>query len=758
MRHKLRFAVAAALAFGCIALFGLAISSADPNLFDGYYPVLLVLNLLLVVTLFGIVLAMGWQLLRRYQAGKFGSKLTVRLAVSTTVFAVVPTIVLYFISNAFITRSIESWFDVRVERALDSGVAITRNVLARQQADTEEEARRIAQALRNVPRELLMTELLQQVEHLQGADALVLTGNLTAVAAASGSKLDLILPSMPGHLQIQAAKNSGIYSTVDGDIFETGEQNPGAQLSIRVIVPIPHDSLASDTFGGGLWGGARSEPLYLQLIRPVESKITENASELLAGYRDYQELVLSRDSLRTIYGTTLTITLLLTAFGAIVAALSFAKSAAQPLAQLARGTRRVAEGVFQPIREFSGGDEINTLTSSFNTMIGQLSEAHQSLERQRRTAEQAQAYLEKVLATISSGVIVCDADLTLVTSNDAAHRMLGDSCCAVGSQLRDTEPALAEALLHERDKRRAGEAFSFEFELSRTPHNMPLFVRIAPMALGAQTGMVLVFDDITPIVEAQRSAAWGEVARRLAHEIKNPLTPIRLSAERLEWKLADKLSDPADVALLQRTTGTIVTQVDALKTMVDDFRQYAKIPDAKPRAVVFDEFLFDVVTLYHSAGMPVIFRPGALGCVVLIDAVQWKQVFHNLISNSVDAMANVEKPKLTIRTETLCRPGDQAPYAIRLLLTDNGSGFSEKILGHAFEPYITTKETGTGLGLPMVKKILDNHGASIQIANRTDGQSGAQVEIIVKILAEPRPSEAEREGERRDHNPDDALS
>ena len=235
MHHKLRFAVAAALAFGCIALFGLAISSADPTLFDGYYPVLLILNVFLVITLFGTVVAMGWQLMRRYRAGIFGSKLTVRLTLSTMVLAVVPTIVLFFISSAFIARSIEAWFDVRVERALESGVTITRSILSRQQADTEEEARRIAQTLRNVPQSLLMGELLQQVEHLQGADALVLTGNLTAVAAASGSKLDLILPSMPGHLQIQAAKNTGIYSTVDGDIFEAGEQNPDA--AIELLIP-----------------------------------------------------------------------------------------------------------------------------------------------------------------------------------------------------------------------------------------------------------------------------------------------------------------------------------------------------------------------------------------------------------------------------------------------------------------------------------------------------------------------------------------
>lgn len=734
MRHKLRFAIAAALAFGCIALFGLAISSADPTLFDGYFPILLSLNVILVIVLFGTVVAMGWQLWRRYRAGIFGSKLTVRLTLSTMLLAVVPTVVLYFISSAFITRSIESWFDVRVERALDSGVTITRSILSRQQADTEEEARRIAQALRNVPKSLLLGELLQQVEHLQGADALVLTGNLTAVAAASGSKLNLILPSMPGHLQIQAAKNSGIYSTVDGDIFEASEQNPDANLSVRVIVPIPNDSLSSSDFEGSLWNGDHSEPLYLQLIRPVESKITENAAELLAGYRDYQELLFSRESLRTIYGTTLTITLLLTAFGAIVAAISFSKNAAQPLSQLARGTRRVAEGVFAPIREFSGSDEINTLTQSFNTMIGQLSEAHQSLERQRRTAEQAQAYLERVLATISSGVLVVDADLTLVTSNDAAHRMLGDRCCAIGSQLGDTVPALALTILKERDKRRSDEAFSFEFELERSPHNMPLFLRIAPMPLGVQTGLVVVFDDITPIVEAQRSAAWGEVARRLAHEIKNPLTPIRLSAERLEWKLADRLEDPADIALLQRTTSTIITQVDALKTMVDDFRQFAKIPDAKPERVVFDEFLFEVISLYHSAGMPVIFRPAALGCRVEIDTGQWKQVLHNLISNSVDAMVDEEKPRIVVTTEALTRTGESAPYAIRLLLRDNGSGFGEQILTHAFEPYITTKETGTGLGLPMVKKILDNHGASIHLSNRKDGQRGAQIEIIVKVV------------------------
>ena len=305
MHHKLRFAVAAALAFGCIALFGLAISSADPTLFDGYYPVLLILNVVLVITLVGIVVAMGWQLLRRYRAGIFGSKLTVRLTLSIMVLAVVPTIVLFFISSAFIARSIEAWFDVRVERALESGVTITRSILARQRADTEEEARRIAQTLRNVPQSLLMGELLRQVEHLQGADALVLTGNLTAVAAASGSKLDLILPSMPGHLQIQAAKNTGIYSTVDGDIFEASEQNPDAALSIRVIVPIPSDGYLSDSFGGGLLGNARTEQLYLQLIRPVESSVTENAAELLAGYRDYQDLLFSRASLRTSYGTTL---------------------------------------------------------------------------------------------------------------------------------------------------------------------------------------------------------------------------------------------------------------------------------------------------------------------------------------------------------------------------------------------------------------------------------------------------------------------
>ena len=263
---------------------------------------------------------------------------------------------------------------------------------------------------------------------------------------------------------------------------------------------------------------------------------------------------------------------------------------------------------------------------------------------------------------------------------------------------------------------------------------MPLFLRIAPMPLGAQTGLVVVFDDISPIVEAQRSAAWGEVARRLAHEIKNPLTPIRLSAERLEWKLADKLTDPADLSLLQRTTGTIITQVDALKTMVDDFRQFARIPDARPKAVVFDEFLFEVVSLYHSAGMPVIFRPGALGCRVMIDVGQWKQIFHNLVSNSVDAMADVEKPRIVITTEALSRDNEPAPYAIRLLLKDNGSGFSETILSHAFEPYVTTKETGTGLGLPMVKKILDNHGASIQLSNRTDAPCGAQVEIIVQAV------------------------
>ena len=247
------------------------------------------------------------------------------------------------------------------------------------------------------------------------------------------------------------------------------------------------------------------------------------------------------------------------------------------------------------------------------------------------------------------------------------------------------------------------------------------------MTLEGREAWVVVFDDITPIIDAQRATAWGEVARRLAHEIKNPLTPIRLSAERLAVKLKDRLGTGAEAALLEKTVRTIVTQVDALKSMVDDFREYARLPEAKLKRIFLDDFLGETISLYHTAGLPVVFCPGAADCAIRADVGQLKQVLHNLLSNATDAMTGVDNPVVTISTYPLFKQGGSRPYAVCITLSDNGPGFDESILTHAFEPYVTTKENGTGLGLPMVKKILDGHGAGIRLGNAEPPDQGARI-------------------------------
>lgn len=739
MQHKFRFALAAAVTFAFTALAALAITSASPGLFERYYPTLFVLNLVLVTTFFATVVAMIVGLWRRWRRREFGTRMTVKLAVMMTVLAAFPAALLYVVSSAFIARSIESWFDVRVERALDSGVAITRSVLARQQADVQGLAERMAQALSGTPRTMLLNELVHQLEDHAGTDALVLTGKLNVVAAASGSKLDLLLPSLPTPQQVQSARSAGFYSTVDGEIFPTtsaeqdkerSDRDEPTELSVRVIVPIPN----SETITlGNLFAPSANDRLYLQLIQPVAPEIIQNAEALLAGYRDYQELLLSRDSLKVIHGTTLTMTLLLAVFGAIAFAIGFARRAAQPLAQLAHGTERLSEGNFQPIREFPGGDEVNRLTTSFNNMIAQLAEAQSNLELQRQRAQQAQAYLERVLSNISSGVMVLDEERRIITRNEGAVKTLDEAHCRVGELLADADPGFDAALERAARRNVRAQSFSLEYELEREPHNKPLFVRTSSMTFDGKTARVVVFDDISPIIDAQRATAWGEVARRLAHEIKNPLTPIRLSAERLLWKLDGKLTEAGDAALLEKTVRTIVTQVDALRSMVDDFREYARLPDAKLHRILLDDFLAETVSLYHTAGLPVVFKPGAADCHIRADVGQLKQVLHNLLSNATDAMAEVAAPEVTVSTYPLFDHDGTRPYAVCIAIADKGPGFPESILAQAFEPYVTTKENGTGLGLPMVKKILEGHGADVRLSNAEPPERGARITMTFQV-------------------------
>ena len=450
MPRWLRYSTLIAISFASIAMLGLAISLFNPKLFDRYFPFLLVLNAVIAAVLFCVVTTLCLRLARRQRSKQYGSHMTAKLALTTALISVVPTLTVYAISTAFISRSLQDSFSPRVEASLDAGVRITQEMLAKQEQSAQELARDFADALAGTPDSLMLHDLLKLLEPHSGTEALVLTSTGSAVAAA-GSRINVLMPDLPSQLQLKTAKTTGIYSIVDGDtLFEAPEATGGSSdLRIRVIIPIStlHAPSLSDFKTTGLLAKtASSQQLFLQLTQPVDKTIGLHAATLVAGYREYQQLAYSQSSMATLYALTLSLIVLLAVFASVLAALSFARRTTSPVMQLAEGTRRVATGDFMPIREFQGGDEINVLTRSFNSMIKEVSEARRGLELQRLQAEQAQAFLERVLGNISSGVVVVDHWYTVVTANQAARRIMGEQNVMTGASLRDTLPEFGSTL------------------------------------------------------------------------------------------------------------------------------------------------------------------------------------------------------------------------------------------------------------------------------------------------------------------------
>jgi len=560
---------------------------------------------------------------------------------------------------------------------------------------------------------------------------------------------------------MRQARLSRGFSVVESDDSRplNGESDADGNLRLHVVIAVPASSKAM---------GLQNDSRFLQILQPVPDYLATNAETLRLAYSEYQQRSVARSGLRKIYIVTLTLTLLLAIFGAIASAFLIASDLAKPLLLLAEGTKAVAEGNLSPRPIVSTSDELGTLTQSFNTMTRQLLEARTSVEKNRAELENAKAYLESVLANMSAGVMVLDSAFCIVSVNDSVRRILGyDFNGSTGTPLHtiDGQALFAEAIIKAFSEQRAHLADSAEdglhwqqqielphrsnsnsgssngdgAESSKDGSKTILLARGSHLPVQSGVGYVVVFDDISKVISAQRSIAWGEVARRLAHEIKNPLTPIQLSAERLQMRLADKLL-PQDAAILDKSTTTIVNQVSAMKRMVDDFREYAKTPPAKPSALDLNALTEEILHLYlagdgrdtiHARLAPDL--PKVMG-----DATQLRQVIHNLLQNAQDAVAENGDitPHIDVVTELVKYQGSNgvARSAVRLSITDNGPGFSQKILASAFEPYVTSKPKGTGLGLAMVKKIVDEHGGRIDIQNRSDTR-GAKILILLLKLA-----------------------
>ncbi|MBO4329786.1 MAG: HAMP domain-containing protein, partial [Rhodocyclaceae bacterium] len=476
----------------------------------------------------------------------------------------------------------------------------------------------------------------------------------------------------------------------------------GARHIIRVIVPV-------------LFGSMLSETNYLQITQPVPATFSEHINAVQEAWQDYQQIILAREGLNRIYQLTLTLTLLLALLSAFAISFFFARRFASPLLDLVRGTQAVAQGnlgfrLTQPQRTRT---ELDNLLQSFNHMLSELQDARAQNARNQNAIEASRAYLESILAHLSTGVLAFDAQLYMRAANRGAAAILQDSLEGFENLALTDWPrqhALRDILL-EHLQNDAAEWEAQEECLTEDNHgNKTLHIRGARLPEVSGGGHVVVFDDITRLVLAQRTAAWAEVARRLAHEIKNPLTPIQLSAERLSYKLAPRL-DTEGQQILERSTATIINQVEAMKNLVNDFRDYARLPTPKFLPVDLAALLQEILDLYESSALRIVTHFEADLPLLYADAAQMRQIIHNLLQNAEDALAEHPAPRLEITATRL-----DARHA-RLLFCDNGSGFPPELLARAFEPYFTTKSKGTGLGLAIIKKIVDEHGGEVRIGN-----------------------------------------
>ena len=742
-RTRLLLVLGAITGVGLFVL--LAWSTGSASRLAQFHELLVYLNVALALGLFGWVLGLSIKLIRQLRRNKFGARLTARFALAFALIGVLPGALIYTVSIQFMSRSIESWFNVRVDSALDAGLALGREALDAQLNELDTRARALLPSFANAS-DPELPALLDRVLEITGVrEAAVITSSGRPVAFVT-EKLSTLLPQGPPAGVLQRLRLSGSYASAETVSNQAIEGDPSG-LILRVILPLG----SSAQTPGAL---VRSEVRWLQLIKAVPEELVMNAEEVREGYRDYQELALSREGLRQLFAVTLTLALLLAVFAAMAVALFLSKRLVQPLLVLASGTRAVSIGDFRPLDEPPQNDEVGQLTRSFNDMTRQLEEARRLVDMNRRQLEQSKLYTEGILANLSAGVLVFDEQFRITLFNQGAQSILGvDLRAAKGRPLETVPGALPLATTIKRafsqlaatDSERLHWQEQFDITLacedaSDKPHTTTLLARGTHLSMdGRGNGYVVVFDDITAVISANRTVAWGEVARRMAHEIKNPLTPIQLSAERLAMKLGDRL-EPTDAQLLTRATNTIVNQVTSLKHMVDEFREYARKPVVVFKPVDLNHVIEEVLILYGwdpntEASTPdasgVLFESRLADGLPLVrgDQTQLRQVIHNLLSNSRDALSEQgQGGTIRVTTEQISSTDNGQP-AIRLVVSDDGPGFSAQLLQQAFEPYITTKAHGTGLGLAIVKKIVDEHGGYIDLSNRRDG--GARITIVL---------------------------
>ena len=689
-------------------LYLLSSNSGNTQGFSINYSSLLGLTGLLASGLMGLVGYQLWRLRGKLKNKIFGAKLTLRLVLYFTLIGVLPGVLIYVVSVQFLDKSIESWFDVRVEKALEGGLNLGRSGLDNSLKELAKKAEFTANLLAGKRSGQYQNALDLLVDEDVAQEAAVFTTNGKLIA--SSPKKNARRPGQPDADLLRRARDKGQYAVIDNV--------PDKGLTLLALVMVNSK--------------AQGKQYLLQFTQPVPKQIEADAETVQSVYRDYQELTISRLGLKRLYGITLTLSLLVVLLTAVSAAFYLSEKFGSSLEALADGTRAVAQGDFTEQYPIRSSDELGALTGLFNQMTRQLFDARQASEQQQRVVESAKVHLESVLTHLSSGVLALDHELRLRSVNTSAAQILAAPLHEMQqmplTEIAEKYPLLRSFCQTVIDAFRETGSGEWQRQIERLSRNgtQILLMRGTRLPEGGEAGFVVVFDDISHLLQAERQAAWGEVARRLAHEIKNPLTPIQLSAERLQHKLSEKL-DEEDGQLLSRATQTIVSQVAAMKNMVSDFANYARGPALKLSRLDLHKLIREVLGLYETNAISIVLKLNASRSEVNGDATRLRQVIHNLLQNAQDALHGVEKPQITLHTEA-------QDEEILLWVEDNGAGFPASVLARAFEPYMTTKAKGTGLGLAIVKKIVEEHGGHISIENNISG--GGRVSISLPLVEE----------------------
>jgi nitrogen fixation/metabolism regulation signal transduction histidine kinase len=714
-RVLLALLAVAGVTLGLAALFLLTQTVQRSDDFDRLQNIILAINLVGGVILFLILIGNLWRLFRDYRQNVAGAKLKARMVGMFVGLAVLPLLVVFYFSTQFINRGIDSWFNVQVEEGLDNALALSRAAIEFRKRENLLATNQVAQRLASVPDRQLVFEL-RLLRRDSGANEMTVYGDNNRVLASSTDSAVAILPR----------------ALTEEVTLQMQQDRPYVSLE-----PLSTGSAAIRTAVSYVYRDKRSRQSRILLAHfPVEERLGNMIDSVETSYSEYQQLVFFREDLKDLLTLTLALVLLLSLLASIYGAFVLSRRLVAPIQDLVAGTRAVAMGDFDTRLPTPTRDEIGFLVTSFNDMTQRLATARREATLSQSLVEAERTNLEVILARLSTGVLALESDLKIRTANQAAGSILGVTLeNRSGEALRDVAqgiPLLEQfvdvACVH----LDAGETEWREQIVLRDEVGRRVLTCACTTLPGDDdntAGYVIVFDDITALLQAQRDAAWGEVARRLAHEIKNPLTPIQLSAERMRRKYLNTM-DEEEGQILDRATHTIVQQVEAMKEMVNAFSDYARAPDMDISRFDLDKLAHEIVDLYRTqeSSVKIVLTSDPTMPLVEGDQGRVRQILHNLIRNAVEALEGSNDGRIDVQ---IGAAEIDLVNVVQIRVEDNGPGFQSGSVDQIFDPYVTTKPKGTGLGLAIVKKLVEEHVGTIRAENRSDG--GAVISIRLPL-------------------------